>query len=172
MDMERLKFDSMLTEALPSIERIARVISYQLGAGEWRDASQDAVLKMLTHCDTFDEARGSLLTWAAAIIRNAFTDAYRRTWGTSFASVDEARNIDSGSDIVGGIQARHIYSSLCDEARLYADGYGYAEICAKLGHANKSSVNFRINRCADSLRRKFGLTLAPGRRERMVAKAG
>jgi len=57
---------------------VQRLCHHLLGAGDGRDAAQEALERVVRKLDAFDPARGSFRTWALGVSRNHCRDRMRR----------------------------------------------------------------------------------------------
>lgn len=171
--MERAAFDPLLTATLPQIEEAARkyAIKFRL-TGEYMDICQSALLKMLRFADQYDPAKGDLLPWACVVIINTIKTRIAQL--AAYPCMDELGLLISDhaqSTPEDDLHLSFMLNTLGKEARLYAEGYKYAEIAAQCGVKSKSTVKSRIDKGAARL---CGILKRPavfGKRERMVAMA-
>lgn len=175
--MERPKFDRLLADALPMIEGAARKYATIYRCfNEWHDISQSALLKMLRFADLYDRAKGDLLPWACVIIINTIKTHINQSMTMPDMEEYNALIIDSTPGPADCnpeeyAQMAFILSNLGEEARLFNDGYNYAEIAARCGFRSQVTAKNRIDKCAESLRRVLGIAVKQQRRQRMYSKA-
>lgn len=174
--MERAAFDRLLTDTLPRIENAAQKYTAIFRCfNEWQDISQSALLKMLRFADLYDPAKGDLLPWACVIIINtikthinqSMTVPHMEEYNALIIDCTPAQAYDNPEDRA---QMALILARLNEETRLFAEGYNYAEIAARRGFRSKVTAKNRIDKCAASLSRTFGIAVTQDRRPRMYAK--
>lgn len=174
--MERPEFDRLITACIPQIQRAAKKYATLYRRGhEWEDMAQTALLKMLRFADQYDPDKGDLLPWACVIIIN--TIKTHITQSATMPDMEEfnaliidctpAQAYDNPEDRA---QMALILARLNEETRLFAEGYNYAEIAARRGFRSKVTAKNRIDKCAASLSRTFGIAVTQDRRPRMYAK--
>lgn len=175
--MERPAFDRLLADTLPRIEMAARKYATLYRCfNEWHDISQSALLKMLRFADLYDPGKGDLLPWACVIICNTIKTHIAQSMTVPDMVEFNALIIDrtpgpADYNPEEYAQMAFILSNLSEEARLFNDGYNYAEIAARCGFRSKVTAKNRIDKCAESLCRVLGLTVKQQRRQQMYSKA-
>ena len=161
-----MEFDRLLTAAAPDIERAARKYAAKYRRGrEWQDIAQTVFLKMLRAADQYDPAKGELLPWACVIIINTIINTLERhqTILCTEALNKRVSPVESPEDV---LQMKLMLANLNPEARLYVEGYNYAEIAAKRGVKSKATVMTRIDKCTKHLSLIMGRNCDRGRRSR------
>ena len=137
---------------------------------------QTALLKMLRFADLYDPGKGDLLPWACVIICNTIKTHIAQSMTVPDMVEFNALIIDrtpgpADYNPEEYAQMAFILSNLSEEARLFNDGYNYAEIAARCGFRSKVTAKNRIDKCAESLCRVLGLTVKQQRRQQMYSKA-
>lgn len=173
--MERPAFDRLLTATLPRIERIAQAYAARCNLRhEWQDIAQTALLKMLRFADYYDPGKGDFMPWACVVIINTIKTRLNQVATAPDMSEFNALIIDrtqTTDNPESDLQAALILDNLNEEARLYVEGYNYAEIAARCGFRSKGTAMNRLDKCADHLRRILGIKTERGKRTRMYVKA-
>lgn len=173
--MERPAFDRLITATLPKIQQAAQKYAMLYRRFyEWEDIAQTALLKMLRFADLYDPGKGDLLPWACVIICNTIKTHIAQSMNVPDMVEFNALIIDRTPGAADCnpeeyAQIAFILSNLSEEARLFNDGYNYAEIAARCGFRSKVTAKNRIDKCADRLSRILGFDKTPGRRVRNVA---
>lgn len=174
--MERLEFDRLLTAHFAEIETSAKkYASIYRRLHEWDDLLQTALLKMLRFAGQYDPNKGDLLPWACVIICN--TIKTRITQSMTVPDMEEFNaliiDLTPAADYNPEeyAQMSFILSNMNEEARLFNDGYNYAEIAARCGFRSQVTAKNRIDKCAESLCRVLGMTVKQQRRQRMYSKS-
>lgn len=163
--MERPAFDRLLTATLPRIERSAQAYAARYNMRhEWQDIAQTALLKMLRFADYYDPCKGEFMPWACVVIIN--TIKTRLSQATTAPDMSEFNALiiertQTTDNPESDLQAAFIFDHLNEEARLYVEGYNYAEIAARYGLKSKVSAFNRIKKCADNLRHIINGTTPP-----------
>ena len=180
--MERQEFDRLLTASYRRIMGMARGYAGRFDMlHAWQDIAQTALLRMLSYADLYDPRRGEFMPWACVVIINTIktrinqvTKAPDMTEFNSFILETIPGKCDPESDL----QSAFIHEYLNEEARLYVEGYSYAEIAARCGFRSKGTTKTRIDNCADRLSRVLGIkdprkrrakTYAVGRKQKRIA---
>lgn len=175
--MERPAFDRLITATLPKIQQAAQKYAMLYRRFyEWEDIAQTALLKMLRFADLYDPDKGDFLPWACVIICNTIKTHIAQSMTVPDMVEFNALIIDSTPGPADCnpeeyAQMAFILSNLSEEARLFNDGYNYAEIAARCGFRSQVTAKNRIDKCAESLCRVLGLTVKQHRRQRMYSKA-
>lgn len=175
--MERPEFDRLLTAHFAEIETSAKkYASIYRRLHEWEDLLQTALLKMLRFADQYDPDKGELLPWACVIIINTIKTYIAQSMTVPDMGEFNALIIDltpgpADCNPEEYAQMAFILSNLNEEARLFNDGYNYAEIAARCGFRSQVTAKNRIDKCAESLRRTLGMAVKQQRRQRMYSKA-
>lgn len=174
--MERPEFDRLITATLPQIQGAAKKYSMLFRRFyEWEDIAQTALLKMLRFADQYDPDKGALLPWACVIIINTIKTRIAQSMNVPDmvefnALIIERTPGPADCNPEEYAQMAFILSNLSEEARLFNDGYNYAEIAARCGFRSQVTAKNRIDKCAASLSRTFGIAVTQERRPRMYAK--
>lgn len=175
--MERPAFDRLITATLPKIQQAAQKYAMLYRRFyEWEDiAQQTALLKMLRFADLYDPGKGDLLPWACVIICNTIKTHIAQSMTVpdmvEFNALIIDRTPAADCDPEEYAQMTFLLSNMNEEARLFSDGYNYAEIAARCGFRSQVTAKNRIDKCAESLCRVLGLTVKQQRRQRMYSKA-
>lgn len=74
---ETVSYQEIFESVRKNIEIYSRACGRALSAEELEDLFQDAILKALKYCRTFDSSKSQAKTWAGRITVNAQRDAYR-----------------------------------------------------------------------------------------------
>lgn len=74
---ETVSYQEIFESVRKNIEIYSRACGRALSAEELEDLFQDAILKALKYCRTFDSSKSQAKTWASRITVNAQRDAYR-----------------------------------------------------------------------------------------------
>ncbi len=74
--MDRPSFESIFAEYAPRVR--AYFIRHRLSAARADEVSQEVMLTLWHHTDSFDPSKGSMSTWVFAIARNRLVDTVRR----------------------------------------------------------------------------------------------
>lgn len=167
--MERPAFDRLLTATLPRIEQSAQAYAAHCNLRhEWQDIAQTALLKMLRFADHYDPDRGEFMPWACVVIINTIKTRLNQAATapdmSEFNALIIEKQTPTTSDPESDLQAAFIFDHLNEEARLYVEGYNYAEIAARRGFKSKVTAMARIDKCADNLRQILGIKGERGRR--------
>ena len=155
--MRREEFDKVLIPLLPWIDNVTRkYAAYYNRSEEWEDIRQTALLKMLRLCDNYDPGKGELLPWACVVILRIIYNTARIGGTVPLDAVEEWYIPVSSDNPENILQAAFIMQNLNTEARLYVEGYSFPEIAAMKGLRSRSTVFYRVTKCADNLRRLLG----------------
>lgn len=174
--MERAEFDRLLTATLPKIERSAQAYAARYNLlHEWQDIAQAALLKMLRFADYYDPSKGEFMPWACVVIINTIKTHLSQISTAPDMSEFNALIIEkltpATHDPESDLQTSLILDNLNEEARLYVEGYNYAEIAARCGFRSKVTAMTRIDKCANRLRHIMGINTKRGKRVRTCAKS-
>lgn len=154
---ERAWFSEQVTEAAPSMYRLARGILRNDADAE--DAVQEAVLKAWENLGSLRDA-GKFRPWMMAIVVNSAKQSWRRRGRETYLEDSAEEPSVQPPDIAGKVSLETAVQSLPEDMRaavilFYFDGMSVSEISCATGDA-PGAVKTRLCRARQKLRTLLG----------------